>query len=1399
MNSRFKIGCQWSIPCLVVFLALLTVTSGKFELPILTFDTRQVQALSLIPGEHIGIGVADRGGGMETHTNLYYSDGLSIPGYQIIGRQESPVRTPALTGNNSSADTTASTLLHYWLFDSTIPNDTPLEILGASYSALSDADVYIEFESALAGYPFDEEHPDWRRASMERRNAPTEINYRPEGNEGIPFRDANMRGIQIKQPFTNADYDDTLLFDRQNTLIIYLPTTGYRDVVLQFAAKDEGAADTLCFDYATSIDSALWLTDTISNTVPLAADYQLYTLDFTGVEAVNDNPAFRIRIRFAGVDMVADEGNRVTFNNISLTGLMDGPLPLYRVYLPMVLRNHPWVVLNEYMASNGVTLEDEDGDSSDWIELYNNSTTAVNLTGFGLSDDPGVPFRWTFPAVELGPQSHLLVWASGKNRAQPGQPLHTNFSISADGESLLLTHPGGWTVDQVGPVTLPRDISYGRQPNGTGAWVFFDQPTPGYGNNTLGYGTLLDPPTFSHIGGFFPEAFYLTLSHPEPGVRIIYTLDGSIPDPQNMAGRTYTYKNQYPENPGNPFGQLLLGTYQTYLYTQPLAIVDRTTAPDRLTGKSSTYERNPTYFPQTPVFKGTVVRAQAIQDWAMPSPVQTHTFFVTPEGRKRYSLPVVALSMQEDTLFGYDEGIYTAGVDFDAWRMKSPSEASGWYVPANWRRDTEFEGYLELLEPNDSAVVFNQAMGFRIHGGASRILRLKTLRLYARNDYGESDFAYPFFPDQPYTRYRRLILRNSGNDLGSTMFRDAMIHMSVAHLNFDTQAYRPVVVFLNGEYWGIHNLRERYDQHYLARVYGVDPDNVDLLTGNGYVVEGSAAHYEAMLNYIRTHDLAKPEHYRYIQTQMDVDNFMDYQIAQIYAANTNWPSDNIKFWRLKTKTYEPNSPYGHDGRWRWLLYDTDVGFGLRNGAIASEHDTLAYATQADSTVGNNPDWSTFLLRKLLTNQEFRYNFINRFADLLNTAFLPERMTTIIQTLQQGIAPEMPEHIARWRVPGSMSNWNNQVNVLIAYANQRPIYQRQHISDKFGLPGKFTLTVNVAHPEHGYVRVNTIDLLPSTPGVTVVPYQPRVSGGLSRLVGSTPVVVSSQQEPVLLHYWLFDTTLSNDTPLETISTTYSVLASAAPQIEFKSSLAGYPFHSDHPDWRRASLERRNAPTDINYRPEGNDAIPYNNADMRGIQVKQPFIGNGGENTLIFHLPTTGYRDVVFRFAAKDEGAAESLIFDYATGSGENNWVADNISTTASLAADYQLYTLDFTGIEAADDNLDFRIRIRFDGSDMDVDDGDRVTFNNISLDGIASTSNGSYRVFLPLVHRAPPPLLTPYPWAGVYFRDIPIKLEAIPLPGYRFVGWKELPEGTPARTVQTFTGNVTLTALFETVP
>ena len=1064
--------------------------------------------------------------------------------------------------------------------------------------------------------------------------------------------------------------------------------------------------------------------------------------------------------------------------DVLTAALSNDSSPSSQVYMPLIMsRAGGGVIINEFMASNGATIADEDGDYEDWIELYNTSALTIALQGWGLSDDLDRPFRWVFPEVELGPGNYLLIWASGKNRAQPGKPLHTNFSISSAGEPLILTQPDNTTADQVDARPVPRDISYGRHPDGAGAWFYFDRPTPGTANITQGYVTFLAPPTFSHSGGFYAEDFNLTLSTIAPGVDIIYTLDGSLPDPDNLNGTTYRYKNQYPRNPGDPFGPFLTDRYQSHRYSTPITIRDRAGDPDRLTNKSSTFAQNPTYFPQSPVFKGTVVRARAVQQGALPSPVETHTFFVTPEGRDRYNLPIVSLSIQEDALFDYDQGIYVAGVDFDTWRAANPNTPVQGLVPANYHRRgdiAEFPTHIELFESSDSQATLSQAIGLRIHGGSSRATRVKSLRLYARGGYGDSEMAYPFFPDQPYDSYRRLILRNSGNDQPLTMFRDAAIQTIVAPLNFDTQAYCPTLVFINGEYWGLHNLRERYDRHYLARVYGVDPDNIDLLaygvdldnidslTFAISVVEGDAAHYDALLAYMDTHTMIAHEHYAYVKTQMDVDNFVDYQIAQIFARNTDWPHNNIDFWRLRTDGYKPDSPTGHDGRWRWLLFDTDLGFGLWGGSESYTHNTLELAATDPDRQG------TFMLRTLLDNPDFRQQFITRFADLLNTVFLPERMVHIIQELQQPLVPEMEEHIARWSVPGSIDVWNNNVNVMTTFAERRPAYQRQHIQDYFGIPGTYRLTVNVSNPGRGYVRVNTIDLLESTPGVGAQPYPWHglyfqgipieleaipMPGyrfvaweGLPATISAEAALLTEQSfsddvtltarfeaapretVPELIHYWLFDGRMPNDTPLETLAATYSVIAESAAQIEFESALEGYPFDSEHPNWRKASMERRNKPTEINYRPEGNDDIPYDADDMRGLQVKQPFTGDGGENTLIFHLPTTGYQDVVFQFAAMDEGAADTLIFDYAVNAGDAEWTTAGLSDTMALEGEFQLYTLDFTGIATADDNADFRIRVRFAGSDMAADDGGRVTFNNVSLDGKPMPALIHYWVF-----------------------------------------------------------------------
>jgi hypothetical protein len=163
------------------------------------------------------------------------------------------------------------------------------------------------------------------------------------------------------------------------------------------------------------------------------------------------------------------------------------------------------LALNEIMASNSTTIADEDGDFEDWIELYNYGDEPVNLAGYALSDDYNDPFMWFFPDVTIQPGEFLLVWASGKNRTNNCKsPLHTNFSISADGEEILFTHPSGNTIDEISPIAIPTDISYGRSPDGTGTWFFFDEPTPGESNTTNAYSEILDPPVFLSRPGFIP-------------------------------------------------------------------------------------------------------------------------------------------------------------------------------------------------------------------------------------------------------------------------------------------------------------------------------------------------------------------------------------------------------------------------------------------------------------------------------------------------------------------------------------------------------------------------------------------------------------------------------------------------------------------------------------------------------------------------------------------------------------------------------------------------------------------------------------------------------------------------------------------------------------------------------
>jgi hypothetical protein len=764
-------------------------------------------------------------------------------------------------------------------------------------------------------------------------------------------------------------------------------------------------------------------------------------------------------------------------------------LIIYLLYYPALFsQNNPKLFINEFVASNSATLMDETGAFEDWIEIYNPNSFDVDISGWYITNNLSIPSRFQLPVSSFAviPAGDFLVlWASGDTARGP---LHLNFRLSREGSQISLIAIDGKTViDSITFGPQLTDVSYGRKLDGNEFWAFFEEPTPGFSNSFSTFFTeILDPPIFSHEGGFYVDSFYLSISHPDPDVTIIYTLDGSEPDPNNIDGKTFSYKNFFPWFPEEPFGDTLQSQITSYIYQDSILIFNKSGLPNYLTNFSSTIGVA-NYFPSAPLFKGTVIRAKSFKENTISREITTNSYFINDENIRKITLPVVSIVLSPDELFDYDYGLFTPGALYDQWRLNNPNATvpDKAFRPANYRTEMEKSANFELFETNGNNPI-NQTVGVRIHGGWSRVLRNKSLRIYARNKYGENQIFYPLFPDRPSLNYKTFILRNSGSDNNQTFFRDAFIQESVKHLNFSTQSYRPAAIFLNGEYWGMLNFRERYDKHYLERVFGVDPENVDVIRTQNDVVEGDNSHYISMLNYISTNDLADPQHFEYLNTQMDIESFLDYFISQIYVRNTDWPGNNIGYWRLKVP-FDSLASFGHDGRWRWMMYDTDLGFGeYMSGTNSFEFNSLKFATEANAP-NPNPPWSTFLLRELLKNQEFRNKFILRFADLINSTFFPERLSGLITEFRSRLEIEMPHHISRWKNPASFYEWNKQVNVMINFAFKRPLHVRNHIQDYFNLPSQQDITLSVSDSRHGYIKINTIEILPTTPGIPENPY------------------------------------------------------------------------------------------------------------------------------------------------------------------------------------------------------------------------------------------------------------------------------------------------------------------------
>jgi len=457
----------------------------------------------------------------------------------------------------------------------------------------------------------------------------------------------------------------------------------------------------------------------------------------------------------------------------------------------------------------------------------------------------------------------------------------------------------------------------------------------------------------------------------------------------------------------------------------------------------------------------TALRVRSFANGKLPGDVITQTYFIDEE----INLPFVSLVTEPDNLFDDEIGIYVIGTN------GRPGYCTD--TPMNVNQDWERPINVELYD-KDGSIELNQQAGVKIFGGCSRTrYPQKSLALYARSDYGKGSFDCQLFKDKPIYTFESFILRSSADDCRYTMFKDAMGQALLEDMDIDRQAYRPAVVFINGQYWGIHNIREKINEHYPAGNYNIDADEVNLLKNNPEnawnVKAGNAEHYNIMMDYINRQDMNTEQAYLYVSSKMDLNNYIDYQIAEIYLSANDWPGNNIKFWRANS---------GPHDKWRWIIYDLDNCF------FYDERNTLELATNPWCDCNwPNPPWSTLLFRRLLKNETFKNEFIQRYAWHMNTTFLAERIYHYTDSMKANITPEIPRHIERWggqTVPdpehwigptfNSIEKWEENIDRMKNFANNRRPHAIQHVMDYFDIDGMVRLTIYNNQTEAGKVKI-----------------------------------------------------------------------------------------------------------------------------------------------------------------------------------------------------------------------------------------------------------------------------------------------------------------------------------------
>jgi hypothetical protein len=450
-----------------------------------------------------------------------------------------------------------------------------------------------------------------------------------------------------------------------------------------------------------------------------------------------------------------------------------------------------------------------------------------------------------------------------------------------------------------------------------------------------------------------------------------------------------------------------------------------------LNGKAPKYR----YKEPFSIKKSTVVKIQPIKNNRRLDTIITKSYIVGFETK----MAVISLSIEPDSLWGEERGMLVRGPD-------AYIDSTDHLVNANYQKKIEMPVHVEFFDEAGERQL-NQPSGIRVFGETTRKLPDKSLRIVARKKYGDNRFRYQMFPEKDIDTFKHLVIRQSGNDYKGSRFKDALSTQISRGIGVDYQAFRPAQMFINGQYWGVYNIREKINDNFLEENHAAHPDSTQLMMGKWVRQHGDWKPYFKMFHFFEKLDTMDDRNYRKAAEMLDIRNYINFRIAQIYLNNHD-SRGNIRYWRSTSI----------DNKFRCILYDTDHGFGI----AASRY--LERCLSPVETHWYNPKWSTLYLRKLMQNKQFQQEFAIQAAHLLNTNYHPDTVLQKIEFFHDLYKDELPRDrklVARHlrRVIVSEEDWEEKVDKLRKFATHRPDFLRREVKRLVAKQSSFVLQID----------------------------------------------------------------------------------------------------------------------------------------------------------------------------------------------------------------------------------------------------------------------------------------------------------------------------------------------------